>query len=314
MTIHEDARRASEAVYDTAISEQVARAEKAEDALAITIEQNHALTLELRDEQTTNSLLNSTIVDLRERIAELESQIDNVPPGWVTLYDSTFGVDDGWTKNQETQSNDNSYNTPANVSFGSRGMVLLSKRQNMGGRPYTTADVLGRHIAVPNYFRAEVTATLPTDYGQWPCPLWFRPLNGNDGEIDVVETWPHDWNGVPRLYVTLHDKYSNNRKEGARLDYSKLPNPDPAVPHTYVVEKVKDRITFSVDGVTVYSWEKATINPKFKLWFDTIFENPDRTWYPRMTTQMGEPNARDPKPEWNQSEMIIHRLRIFKPE
>lgn len=310
MTLYDDAVEAFKSVYDDHI------ADLDEEILELQSLLEHANSdLEIADDEleeirSSHASLVSEVERLLKRIDELEAS--SVPTGWATLYDSKFDKDDGWTKNQETQSNDTSYNTPKNVSFGARGMVLLSKREALGGRPYTTADVLGRHIRVPNYFRAEVTATLPTEYGQWPCPLWFRPLNGSDGEIDVVETWPHDWNGVPRLYVTLHDKYENKRKEGARLDYSKLPNPDPKAPHTYVVEKVKDRITFSVDGVKIYSWEKAAINAEFKKWFDTVFENPTREWYPRVTTQMGEPNARDPKPEWSQSEMVIHRLRIFK--
>jgi len=244
------------------------------------------------------------------RIAVLEKPAD--PAGWVTLYDSTFEKDDGWEKRQETQSNDNSYNTPANVTFGD-GMTIIGRRETVGGRPYTTGDVLGRHIRVPNYFRAEVTATVPVDYGMWPCALWFRPLtHGDSGEIDVMETWPFDWNGTPRLYSTVWENYTTKRKENARLDYSKLPNPDPAAPHTYVVEKKAGSITFSVDGVTVYSWSKPTMNTRIASWYDSVYEIPGREWYPRITLQIGGPNAKEPTPEWQESRMVIHRLRIFK--
>lgn len=245
------------------------------------------------------------------RIVELEKPAD--PVGWVPLYDSSFEKNDGWVARQETQSNDNSYNTPGNVSYGPEGMVILGKREALGKRPYTSGDVLGQHIRVPNYFRAEVTATVPIDYGMWPCALWFRPLtHGDSGEIDVMETWPFDWNGTPRLYSTVWENYTTKRKENARLDYSKLPNPDPAAPHTYVVEKTRGSIAFSVDGVTVYSWSKPTMNARIASWFDAVYEIPDRFWYPRVTLQVGGSSAGEPKPEWQESRMVIHRLRIFK--
>lgn len=254
--------------------------------------------------------LTAELIAARARIAELEKPAD--PEGWVSIYDSTFEKNDGWTARQETQSNDNSYNTPKNVTYG-QGMTILGKREALGKRPYTSGDVLGQHIKVPNYFRAEVTATVPVDYGMWPCALWFRPLtHGDSGEIDVMETWPFDWNGTPRLYSTVWENYTTKRKENARLDYSKLPNPDPAAPHTYVVEKRAGSITFSVDGVTVYSWSKPTMNARIASWFDAVYEIPDRFWYPRITLQIGGPNAGEPKPEWQESRMVIHRLRIYK--
>lgn len=249
---------------------------------------------------------------LLARIAELEKPAD--PAGWVSMYDSTFKTNDGWTLKQETQSNDNSYNARANVLFG-EGMTILGKRETLGGRPYTSGDALGQHIKTPNYFRAEVTATVPTEFGMWPCALWFRPLNSDAGEIDVMETWPFDWTSAkpPRLVATIHSEYGlTHQKENASLPYSKLPNPDPAAPHTYVVEKTKGRITFWCDGVLVYSWERPKFNARLASWFDRIFEVSDRVWYPRVTLQVGGKEAKEPRPEWRESKMVIHRLRIFK--
>lgn len=305
MTIHDDARAAFESVYDTELARYQNLLSIADTEL-----------VQLRTDKATFVVeverLSLEIVALRERIAELEAGQDPVPEGWAVLYDSTFEKNDGWSLRSETQSNDNSYNTPNNVLFG-KGMTVVGRRESVGGRPYTSGDALGRHIRTPNYFRAEVTATLPTEYGQWPCPLWFRPLTGGDsGEIDVCETWPFDWNGVPRMYATVWENYTTKRKENARLDYSKLPNPDPAAPHTYAVEKVKGRITFSVDGVTVYSWEKGRMNATMASWYDSVYEIAGREWYPRITLQIGGSNAKEPRADWKQSEMVIHRLRIFK--
>lgn len=305
MTIHEDAIAAFQSVYDKRIADLELVISELDSELGVAGDEIESLIAERTE-------LLAEIERLEDRIAELEA--DDVREGWAPLYDVGFEENDGWELRQETQSNDNSYNTPKNAVFGTpEGLHLLGKRETLGGRPYTSADILGKHLRTPNYFRAEVTGTAPTEYGMWPCLLWFRPLtHGDSGEIDVMETWPFDWNGTPRLYSTLWENYTTRRKENARLDYSKLPNPDPAAPHTYVVEKVKDRVTFSVDGVTVYSWEKPTMNATLKSWYDSVYEIPGREWYPRITLQIGGPNAKEPKPEWRESKITVQRLRIFK--
>lgn len=244
--------------------------------------------------------------------------VDPDPEPWTLIYESTFATNDGWVARTESQANDDSYNTPDNVSYGSRGMVILGRRESLNGKPFTTADVLGQHVTVPNYFRADVVATLPTDYGMWPCPLWLRPLNGSVGEIDLSETWTYDWNGNPRSYSTIHDDYANKRHESGMLPYSALPNPDPAAPHTYTCIKTQGRMEFLIDGVRVYCWQAgASWSGTQRIggtpsWYDSVMEVPGRTWYPRMTLQLGGPNTDDPLPEWQESEVIIHSLHIYR--
>lgn len=251
---------------------------------------------------------------------EPEPETEQDPEGWSLLYGTEFTTNDGWAAREETQSNDNSYNTPNNVSYGPNGMVIAGKREVMGGRPFTTGDVTGKHVVVPNYFRADVTATLPIDYGMWPCPLWLRPLNSDDGEIDLAETWTHSWNGTPAVQSAIHPAYTHpvDKHHNSKLLYSELPNPDPAASHIYTCIKTKDRIEFLVDGVRVYCWGGA---PKWDGvlkagplpdWYSKIFEVEGRTWYPRITLQIGGAGNPEPKPEWQNSELAIHKLRIYK--
>jgi hypothetical protein len=320
MTIHDEARSAAEAIYDQAIADVEERAvaleaqvteskARATESEAVVAELN----AQLRDAA-------AEIARLRKAIADLEAQA--VPAGWKVLYASRFEKDDGWTEAQETQSNDNSFNAPANVKYGD-GMTLFARRETAGGRPYTSADILGRHVRTPNYFRAEVVATLPTEHGTWPCPLWFRPLtHGSDGEIDVCETWPFDWGNRPRAYATIWEKYTPARKSNNGPDgllYSALPNPDPAARHTYVVVKTPGRIEFLIDGVRAYCWEAgATYSAAKRIaplpsWYASIFEISGREWYPRITMQLGGTNAREPLADWQESRMVIHSLRILTP-
>lgn len=250
--------------------------------------------------------------------------VSSNPPGWQLLYSTTFATNDGWTLRQETQNNDNSYNHPDNVEFGPNGLTIIGRRENRGGRPYTSGDIQGLHVRVPNYFRAEIVATVPTDYGMWPAPLWFRPQDGYPhGEIDVCETWPHSW-PTARYGVALHRDYSlTPRLASAYLDYSMLANADPAAEHTYTVVKTERRIEFLCDGVRAYCWENNTpwsgANRIGSVpdWYDAYFETPEREWYPRINLQIGSgPDNQAPNPEetWMQSEINVRSLKIWAQE
>ncbi len=248
----------------------------------------------------------------------------NEPNGWTAIYSTTFQEDDGlWTARQETQSNDNSYNHPDNIVYSPQGLRVTGRREIRGGRPYTSGDYTGSNVVVPNYFRAEIVATLPVEPGMWPAPLWFRPLNSPHGEIDVCETWPFDWpnRGGAEFSVALHRDYSlTPRHVTSFLKYSMLPNPNPSATHTYTVIKTQNRIEFLCDGVRTYCWEGTTswngtqrIGP-LPEWYATYFEVPERTWYPRITLQVGGSEAAEPDPAWQESEMIVHSLKIYEQE
>lgn len=252
-----------------------------------------------------------------------------VPEGFVPFYSTNFATNDGWTARQETQSNDDSYNTPDNVSYGSEGLIILGKRESRGGRDYTTGDVLGQHVDLPSYFYIEVDATLPTDYGMWTCPLWLRPNSvNNDGEIDLCETWTGlwDWDGSYTTYsnavaqTTIHRDYTTGNKDGGQLPYSVLPNPDAGARHTYACLKTEGRLEILVDGYRIRCWQRgASSNPSQKLyptpsWYDEIYEVPGKSWYPRVTLQIGGNWSPLPRPEWQESRIQIHALRAYVSE
>lgn len=324
MSIHDEARSAAEAVYDRHTANLEARIVELEaltvalEARAVSAESAGAeLEAQLRAASEQIAALRAEIVRLQQQIADLTTE--EAPDGWKILHSTRFEKDDGWEKRQETQANDNSYNTPVNVKFGD-ALTLFARREAAGGKPYTSADILGRHLRTPNYFRADVVATLPTESGMWPCPLWFRPLtHGDSGEIDVCETWPFDWGTRPRAYATIWENYTTKRKQNAGLDYSALPTPNPAGPHTYSVVKTPGRIEFLIDDVRVYCWERgATYSASKRIsplpeWYDAVYEIPGREWYPRITMQLGGANAREPLADWQESRLVVHSLRILTP-
>lgn len=271
------------------------------------------------------------IVELQARIAELEADPEPpVPAGFKPFYATTFAANDGFSARTETQSNDGSYNHPDNVTYTPRGLVILGKREERGGRPFTSGDVLGQHVKIPNHFRIDVEATLPTEYGMWPCPLWLRPANSNNGghgELDACETWTYDWgwnadktaHTTARAYATVWRDYTTKNKQNAVLPYSALPNPDPAARHRYTIVKTKGRLEYLIDDVRVYCWEAGKVYSAGNkigpppAWYDSVYEVAGQTWYPRFTLQLGGPNTADPLPAWTQSELVVHSMRVYVP-
>ena len=206
---------------------------------------------------------------------------------WQLRYSTDFSNLAGWTVyNNQTQNNDNSVNMAKNVSVGSNGLTIVGKKESGASMPYTTGEIVGKSAnqVVGNYFKARVTGKFEDLQGVWPCLLWFRPNNASDGEIDVMEWMGGLWSGdQKRVAITMHNEY------GATQDSIKKPlllksNSwyDSEAVHTYVVKKVPGSITVKVDGRVTSKFTSGD-----KAWWNRIMENSNRTWYPRITLQIG---------------------------
>lgn len=252
-------------------------------------------------------------------IARLREQLESSTSIWRELDAIDLTKSDGWTLRNETQANDNSRNLPQNAIFDSGGLTVVGKRQTVGSgssvRPFTTADVLGRHVELPNYFRTETIGTIPFGQGIWPCLLWCRPLNGEDGEIDNMEVFGDS----PRIKATLHNEYGeNHRTMGSTLSWDRLPTPSATAEHTYVIEKTPGRMLMTVDGVTLMDLgPKTDMSIPSGFDWDRIFETEARTWYPRITLQLGcgtsNPGcaAKQPPEGFRECRMLVRSLRAW---
>lgn len=201
-------------------------------------------------------------------------------------YQTSFASLSGWrVYNNQTQTNDNSVNLAKNVTAGANGLTIMGKRESGYGKPFTSGELVGQGAqVVPNYFRAEIVGTFKDESGIWPALLWFRPVGNGDGEIDVMEWLGGLWSqGEKRVAITAHNQYGTGHaaiKKPMQLKHHSWYNPN--VEHTYTIEKVPGSITVWVDGRKVASMGRADAG-----WWDRIMENRNKTWYPRITLQMG---------------------------
>ena len=265
------------------------------------------------DAEILRARLTETQTDLEHALAEIAVlQAELMAKDWSLVYSTTFAVDDGWTRPNEVQKNDASRNLPRNVTFGPDGLRIVGRREDAGTgtglRHFTSGEALGRHVTVPNYFRAEVVGRGPHARGLWPCVLWFRPLNSPDGEIDLVE----NFGAQPNVKATLHNQYGAGHKMiGRTLPWERVG--DPAGDHTYVIEKTPGRIVVTVDGLVLMDVTGADAPDGFD--WARIFETPDRTWYPRVTLQVGVGASGGatgmPADDFTETDMVVTSLRVW---
>ncbi len=276
-------------------------------------------------------------VALRIEVARLEALVDGEPdpepdpeppfnpevPGWALQYGTTFQQPSdllNWTLyNSQTQSNDNSVNMARNVTTGPGGLTIAGKRESGLSRPFSSGELVGATAAttVGNYFRCEVVGTFEDEIGVWPCLAWFRPKNASDGELDLMEWMGGMWTGdQKRVAITMHNEYGASQDSIKRpLILAQQPWFDPAKPHKYILEKIPGKITVTVDDRFT-----VTCGPADKSWWNRINEVSGRTWYPRITLQIGDGSKNsggkkvvpDPLASWSSTEMGVSSFKLWR--
>ncbi|GAB3991768.1 glycoside hydrolase family 16 protein [Nocardioides marmoraquaticus] len=210
---------------------------------------------------------------------------ETAPAGWrvdmVEDFDSLapkrWSIADGWGA-----ANESSWLRAANVSTVDGILRVQGRHESAGGRDYTSGrlDTNGKY-ALPNYFRAEVRAKVPYQRGLWSAPLWFRPTNGQMGEIDLVETYGSEtrW---PTVHQTIHSAYGADHKfVSTKTLFSRIGPQAPTAWHTYTIEKKPGSIKMWVDGVPT-----ATFTPASASWFHEYYES-GKQWNLRVNMQIG---------------------------
>ncbi len=88
-------------------------------------------------------------------------------------------------------------NSTANAVVADGKLNIILKKENLGGRSYTSARVVSRGKGDFLYGRWEISAKLPRGKGTWPA-LWMLPTERaygdwpKSGEIDIMEHVGYD--------------------------------------------------------------------------------------------------------------------------
>lgn len=160
------------------------------------------------------------------------------------------------TVNGEAEYYSNSIN---NVKIADGNLYIIARKENMGGRSYTSGRINTENKGYWTYGRFEIKAKLPGGKGSWPA-FWMLghecDKHGgwpNCGELDIAEYAGKNPNVVNS---TLHDqnfnyKLKNNPHGSATL--SDVSNEF----HVYALEWFKDRVDFYMDTAKVLTFKNT---------------------------------------------------------
>lgn len=238
-----------------------------------------------------------------------------VPSGYRLAWTPDLATGAGWTAESGKPNNAEGTDTPLNVSYGEGGVVLRFGR-DANGKP-TTADIKGFGYPVPAlsagelWYRHDAIAQ-----GMWPAPMWFRPVDGMKGEIDILETFAsHIINGKgwPVTALTLHDT-------GIAPDpYHLGRSPQKAMPattddkwHHLEWRVTKDGLFVTLNGTT-YSISRQTFDARYGAGRYLALFDTDRMWYPRITLQAGGDDGGVIDPSLKSWNLMVRDLRLYVP-
>jgi beta-glucanase (GH16 family) len=165
-----------------------------------------------------------------------------------TLDPGSWNIESGttWSYGSNLQ-----YWSPANVVVEDGMLRLISKRESLGGKAYTSGAVTtkGKRTFVEG--RLEVRARLPKGQGLWPA-IWTReadmPSPDNGAEIDLMEMLGND---PTRIYMTNHS-WGTSADDGHHTQHLQCQysgSDFSAEFHTYAIEVDSGALRWFIDGV-----------------------------------------------------------------
>ncbi|WP_405096083.1 discoidin domain-containing protein [Micromonospora sp. NBC_01412] len=180
-------------------------------------------------------------------------------------------IDPGTGQNNEVQYYTNNDN--ANMD-GAGSLVIEARRETVNGRDYTSHRMNTGNKFHVQYGRIEARIRVPKGNGLWPA-FWMmgadfltgRPWPYN-GEIDIMEVLGRN---TQEAYSTLHAP-AYNGGGGYGQKYAAPGGVDlSAGYHVWSAEWDSRGITFKIDGQTVFTASKATVESTRGPW---IFDHP----------------------------------------
>lgn len=206
----------------------------------------------------------------------------------------------GWGNNELE------YYRPENLSFQDGKLIIEAKKENFGGKNYTSSKILTEGKKTFKFGRIDIRAKLPIGKGIWPA-LWLLPQNSvfggwpRSGEIDLMEYLGHEPN---KVYGTLHygpGPGSIQQNKSFTLSGGKFSDEF----HVFSLEWKQDQIKWFVDGNLYATTNKADVgtqNYPFNEQFFLIFNLAVGGNWP------GSPDASTVFPQW----FIIDYVRVYQ--
>lgn len=162
---------------------------------------------------------------------------------------SQYGIP-GWG-NSEQQ-----YYSQDNVSVNNGALKITVRRENKGGKAYTSARIRTANKVAFTYGRIEAKIKLPPYQGLWPA-FWMLPDTTtygnwpNSGEIDIMEAkgrLPNETSAA----IHFADNNNQHKYNTGTCDLNQTLSSNMKDWHTYAVEWESDSLFFYVDDICFF--------------------------------------------------------------
>lgn len=168
----------------------------------------------------------------------------------------------GWGNNELQYYTDR----PVNLQVANGVLRIIARRENFGGKQYTSARIRTKGKFDAQYGRFEARIKVPAGQGLWPA-FWMLPSDNRygtwpgSGEIDIMETI----NSADRLYQTIHygGTWPNHSSSGNNV-FRASTFADGF--HHYAVEWDPDSIRWFLDGKPTFVVYSHTWFSSSALW------------------------------------------------
>ncbi|MDE7224837.1 MAG: glycoside hydrolase family 16 protein [Acetatifactor sp.] len=168
----------------------------------------------------------------------------------------------GWGNNELQY-----YTEGDNVTVTDGMLVIEARKEEMGGRDYTSSRLVTRNKGDWTYCKVEVYAKLPSGLGTWPA-IWMLPTDYEygswpaSGEVDIMEHVGYDQDVIVQSvhnqkYHGAQSRSHSIHTEGVSEEF-----------HLYSVEWLPDKLIFYVDGEEqyIYDPQQITSQPTYEYW------------------------------------------------
>lgn len=162
---------------------------------------------------------------------------------------SQYGIP-GWGNGEQE------YYSQDNVSVNNGALKITARRENKGGKAYTSARIRTANKVAFTYGRIEAKIKLPPYQGLWPA-FWMLPDTTtygnwpNSGEIDIMEAkgrLPNETSAA----IHFADNNNQHKYNTGTCDLNQTLSSNMKDWHTYAVEWESDSLFFYVDDICFF--------------------------------------------------------------
>lgn len=182
---------------------------------------------------------------------------------------SKWGYDiggSGWGNNELQY-----YTAGENVSIKNGVLSIEAKKEERGGKNYTSARMVSKNKGDFLYGRFEARAKIPKGRGLWPA-IWMLPTDWayggwpQSGEIDIMEQVGFE---PEKLHISVHTEAYNHIKGTQKTATTIIPTATENF-HLYRVDWTPENIKGYIDDKLIFSF--ANEHKTFAEWpFDKKF-------------------------------------------